>query len=213
MAMPHHVLARWLPALLVAAASSAACGTSGATSGGGAEGSASCAALLEIDGVRYLGHGDLRRRPQTTDRRVEVVVPSCDDTGGRDEAVPERAASAQELVGVPVGRAVMMDGALYLRRGTDLPPAARAWFEPVTCDHPGDGDLRPPYRLDIAVDVGPAAYVGATVTIQVSADTRPALGPDDVRATLWTGGSVTTRVRCAGDRFTALSVRSSRSAG
>ncbi|MDN4161953.1 hypothetical protein [Nocardioides abyssi] len=210
-----------LAAALVAAAALTAC------AGAGGDGSASCAAVLEIDGVRYSGYGDLRRQPETTGRRLDVVVPGCDDTGGQGGAEPDRAASAEELAGVAADRAVLLDGLLYVRDGSDLPAAARVWFDPVRCAHAGeaeltgtwlgvtgsqepraDGDLRPPYRIDVAVADGPATYAGTTVTLRVTSDTQPALGRDDVRDTLWTGGSVTARVRCDDGRFSVLAVRS-----
>ncbi|MCR6030782.1 hypothetical protein GGQ22_04905 [Nocardioides sp. zg-579] len=212
-------------ALLAGGVLLAGCTGTGGGEGGGGE--ASCAAVLEIDGRTYLGHGDLRREPAVTGRNLEALVPGCDDTGGQDDPEPARTARAQELADVPAAVAVLLDGSVYVREGEDLPPAARAWFDSPTCEHAGvveltgawlgvtgpheaqfDGDIRPPYRIEVAVTAGQAAYLGTTLRLQVTAATDPLLGPDDVRETLWTGGEVSARVRCDGDRFVATAVRS-----
>ena len=56
------------------------------------------------------------------------------------------------------------------------------------------------------VDAGPEQYEGAQITVHASTSTSPALGPDDVKSSLWTGGSVTAQVRCDGDRFAATAL-------
>lgn len=232
MRVPHPARPASATALALGAAASllAGCAGSGSdedpgSSGGAAEGS--CAAALELHGRTYLGHGDLRRDPEVTGRRLDVLLPGCADSGGQDDPVPERTAEAEELAEVPAEVAVLLHDGVYVREGADLPPAARAWFAAPSCEHVGevdlagtwlgvtgpheprsDGDIRPPYRIDVEVTAGPAAYAGASVTIRVTGDTDPVLTADDVRDTLWEGGQVRARVGCDGEKFVASSVRS-----
>ncbi len=126
-----------------------------------ASGEASCAAVVEYDRRRYLGYGDLVREPETTGRVGRGSVPACDD----GEAATGYGVEVSELADVPMHRAVLVDGSVYVREGQRLPKAARSWFVPPPCTTDGrfelrgdwisaegphrprfDGDLRPPYR-------------------------------------------------------------------
>jgi hypothetical protein len=181
---------------------------------------ASCPAVVEHGGATYLGHGDLRRDPPTTGRRVPGVLPACDEAVEQDRPV-----QVAELVDVPLGTAFVWHGTVFVREGRELPAVARSWFEEPRCTHDGelrlvgdwlgveaarpprfDGDLRAPYRLEMHVTSGPQQYVAATVTVRVTARTEPRLRPEDVRASLWEGGEVAALVRCEGGRFEARSV-------
>ena len=53
---------------------------------------------------------------------------------------------------------------------------------------------------------GPEAYVGTTIRLHADAATEPALGPRDVKESLWQGGQVAARVRCVDGRFRAVSL-------
>ena len=192
----------------------------------GGTGSASCAAIIEYGGHPYCGGGELKRDPPTTGRLVEGVLPRCDDSGGQDPPDgPGEMVHVSELEGVPVDTAFLWNGAIYLRRGHRLPAATEIWFRAPRCttdgefdlladwlDVPGpkkvrfDGDLRPPYRLHVHVTRGPDAYVGTTVQLRADAGTDPALGPRDVKESLWEGGRVAARVRCVDGRFRAVSL-------
>ncbi len=70
-----------------------------------------------------------------------------------------------------------------------------------------DGDLRPPYRLRVHVTEGPAEVrrhhdPGA----RRRRDRARALGPRDVKESLWQGGQVAARVQCVHGRFRAVSL-------
>ena len=194
-----------------------------ASTGGGGE--ASCAAAVELDGVTYWGTGELRRTPGTTGRTLSAVLPGCDDSGGQDDVVGDEAVEVEELTGLDPGVAVLFHDSIYVRDGEDLPPAARAWFRAprcstaedfeVTADWLGvtgpekprsDGDLRPPYRLEVRVTEGPEQYVGTTITLRVTPATDPALSPADVEASLWEGGQVVATVRCLRGSYDVLGV-------
>jgi hypothetical protein len=207
-----------LAALLVLAS---ACSSGGEP---GVHASFDCVAAVEIDGERYVGHGDLERTPETTGRTEPATRPGCDDGGG---AEPDQRVQAEELVGIPMSEGVLVDGSFYVRDDGTFPEEARAWFEPVTCQEEAafevsgpwegarsehrarfDGDLRPPYRLTMWVSQGPREYVGSRITVLADERTDPQLGPEDVKQTLWEGGDVVATVHCEGDRFVADGLRS-----
>ena len=188
--------------------------------------SASCPAVIEYGGHAYSGGGALKRDPATTGRHVDGVRPLCDDSGGQDPPVgPAETVQVSELEDVPLDTAFVWMGELYLRRGHQLPAATKIWFRAPRCTTDGefgltadwlgvtgphrprfDGDLRPPYRLQVHVTEGPRAYVGTTIQVRADAATEPALGPSDVKDSLWEGGQVVATVRCAGGRFRAVSL-------
>lgn len=191
---------------------------------GAVAGEAVCAALVEYDGHTYDGHDVLRREPATTGRVGTGTAPGCDDGGGSTGA---RTVEVAELAGLPMTRAVLVDGTLYVRSDRPFPESARAWFRSPACDasepfrlrgdwlgvqgsHPPrfDGDLRPPYRVELHVTDGPLDYLGATVQVRATEDTRPGLGPEDVGASLGQGGGLVARVRCEEGPFLATALTS-----
>ena len=57
------------------------------------------------------------------------------------------------------------------------------------------------------VTESPRTYVGTTIEVRADAATEPALGPSDVKDSLWEGGQVVARVQLvAGGRFRAVSL-------
>jgi hypothetical protein len=206
--------------LLLAGVALSSC-ASGA--GGGA---ASCAAVIEYRGHAYWGAGPVKRDPATTGRLVTGVIPVCDDSGGQRPEDPAEQVEVAELALVPLDTAFTWNGSIFVRAGRELPAATRPWFHAPLCrrddefdltaDWLGvtgpnkprfDGDLRPPYRLEVHVTQGPEEYVGATVLVHADAATEPGLGARDVRSSLWKGGQVTARVDCVDGRFHARSLR------
>jgi hypothetical protein len=133
----------------------------------------------------------------------------------------------EELAALPMSRAVLVRGSLYVRSDRPFPEAARSWFRAPACASPGevrlagawlavdggpeprfDGDLRPPYRVQVRVAHGPEDYRGTTVWVRADEDTSPTLAPEDVRTSLWEGGGLVARVRCEGGAFRATSLTS-----
>lgn len=211
--------------LVLGGLSLASC-SSGGTGEGGGGGEASCAAVIEYAGHTYWGRGGLTRDPATTGRVVPAVMPVCDDSGGQDPpTAPEQPVRVAELDGVPLSTAFLWSGTIYARHGRELPASTDVWFRKQRCTSDGefdltadwlgvtgprkvrfDGDLRPPYRLEVHVTDGPVTYVGTTIRLHADAATQPALRPRDVKESLWQGGQVAARVRCEGGRFRALSL-------
>lgn len=191
-------------------------GCSGAT---GAGSSADCADLVRYDGHRYVGHGELQRMPASSGGSGTATRLGCDDGNGPS---PEEEIEVVRLRDVPLDRGFLSHGQLYVRDDQDFPEAARAWFEPTTCDESApfeltgrwlgvessrevrfDGDIRPPYRVTAWVTDGPAAYVDTRVTVHATEQTDPQLGPEDAKRSLGEGGDVVARVHCEAGRFVA----------
>lgn len=222
----HLALAAATTAAVAGCASSSTGGTAGADVDADSGGEASCAAVIVHDGATYAGQGRVLRDPATTGREVAAVLPGCDDSGGQDEAEEDQQVQVAELEGVPLETAFLWQESIFVREGHELPQAAEAWFEVPRCtsetefeilaDWLGvttpkkprfDGDLRPPYRLEVHVVEGPDEYVGATVELHADGATDPALGPEDVKSSLWEGGTVRARVSCEEEYFRALSLQ------
>lgn len=214
----------WAPLALVTTVVLAGCASEQGP--GGSAGAASCAAVLDYDGARYVGHGDLMRDPATSGRMVDAVVPGCDDSGGQDPEPPgDEEVRVAELADVPLDTAVLHNGTVYLREGVELPAETREWFTSAACARPDefeltgdwvgvttkrdprfDGDLRPPYRVELQVVDGPEEYVGSTVTVRATAETDPRPGLPEVKASLWDAERLVATVRCDDGRFLALAL-------
>jgi len=216
-----HVV-RPLVVVVVGCLALAAC--AGGQTGGTA--SASCVAVIVYDGHSYWGQGGLKRDPPTTGRLIGAVLPGCDDTGGQLPAEPDARVQIAELADVPISTAFLWQGTVFVRRGHGLPAVSRPWFRAPRCTTDGrfgltgdwlgvtgphkprfDGDIRPPYRLEVHVVDGPKEYVGATVHVRADAGTDPVLGPRDVASSLQHGRQVVARVDCVDGQFHAVSLR------
>jgi hypothetical protein len=157
--------------------------------------------------------------PETVGPAGTATRLTCDDGNGESEATDME---VEELRDVPLDRAFLSHGQLYVREDLDFPRAARVWFEKTRCDEDGrfeltgqwrgvrspnearsDGDIRAPYRITAWVTEGPAAYVDTRVTVHATESTDPQLGSEDVKNSLWEGGDVTAQVHCEGGRFVA----------
>ncbi len=203
--------------------------TSGDGPGGDETGSAACAAVVVYQGDAYLGHGGVKRDPATTGRLVKGRIPSCDDSGGQDPVEPEERVQVAELADVPLETAFLWNGSVYIREGKELPTAIQIWFRAQRCTSAGefdltadwlgvtgpkrprfDGDLRPPYRLEVHVTKGPRKYIGTTIRVHADAATNPKLAIRDVKRSLWRGGQVVAHVSCVDGRFQAHSLRTPR---
>jgi len=210
-------------AATVVAGSMLLAGLSGCS--GGDAGSASCAAAIVYDGHTYLGNGGLKRDPEVTGRSMPAVLPGCNDTGGQSEVEKDETVRVAELADVASSTAVFFHGSIYIREGRDLPKDTKRWFRAPRCGTAGtfevagdwlgvtgpkrprfDGDIRPPYRLEVHVTSGPARYVGTTIMVRATEATDPALTPADVEASLWRGGQVRASVRCADRHFEAIAL-------
>lgn len=202
------------------------CSSEGGATG---TGSASCAAAVVYKDATYLEHRKVKREPATSGRLVEALLPSCDDSGAQEPVEPDRRVEVAELEQVPLETAFLWDGSVYLRSGRELPAATEAWFRAPGCTSAGefdlegdwlavtgakrprfDGDLRPPYRLEMRVTDGPREYVGTMVQVHADDATDPGLDTRDVKSSLWTGGRILAHVSCVERRFHADALRTPR---
>lgn len=184
-----------------------------------------CVSVIRYDGHTYIGQGELKRDPEVTGRSMPAVMPGCHDSGVQSEDEKDEAVRVKELAGVAPGTAVLWVGSIFIRDGRLLPKKTERWFHAPPCDTAGtfavtgdwlgstgpnqarfDGDIRPPYRLEVHVTSGPSQYAGATIMVRATKATDPALGPADVKGSLWQGGQVSASVRCVDRHFEALAL-------
>lgn len=132
---------------------------------------------------------------------------------------PEVALVLRDQVLVPessAGHAVPTELRPWLRRPrctADGPLVLRGeWLDVETTKAPRfDGDVRAPLTVELRVDRHEAdrpELAGARVLVRDRGVADPALTPDDVRDTLWTGGTLEARAHCENGRFVADGFRS-----
>lgn len=199
-----------------------ACGGSGFLTQGG--GSGSCAFIAEFRGGNYESIG-VRQAPPEGEHLGTAVLPSCDDTGDDGEGQDERIEVAR-LEGVSPQQAILWQGhfdKVLVRAGASLPPEVAALMQPPPCDTEGGSfrlsgpwlgiigpgqetevDLKPPYRVDMFVEeASEDRYERAFITVRVRPDAGEPLTRDDVRASLWEGGTIDVDGICEGSAFVA----------
>lgn len=228
---------RWLPAVATVAVivlggsvSWWAIARAGGDRGRGSE--PTCAAVLVLAGDTYRGYGDPRRVPRTGARVGTATIPACSDTNGQP-AEPAGHVAVFEIPGVGAKTAVLADGGIWLRRGArQLPARLRVLYAPVRCTSTGrftvagtltgisptatgdDAHVRTPYRAELTADHGPASlldgYSRVTIAARVTSATKSGRDSRLLRAALSGGRRVSVTMRCAGDRFEAVSLRLTR---
>ena len=107
--------------LLVPLASLTACGGSPHQ-----DAAASCAQVVRVDGVVFVGSGSPQRLPATTGRTLPAQVPACDDTGdGTANGTAGESTSVEVIDGVDPATAVLWQGSVLVREGEQLPDGVR----------------------------------------------------------------------------------------
>jgi uncharacterized protein DUF6281 len=192
------------------------------------EGEGSCALSVTFRGERYEGRRVLVE-PPLGEGLGEAVIPACNDPNGGGSAGDERI-PVVELKGTDPSVAVVWEGqpsSIFVREDIDpLPSELQTYFERPVCDPsrepihlfgPWIGiiqpnqttelDLIPPYDLELLVSRGSSPeYRGADLSVRVPASAGRLVSKEDIRTSLWKGGSIEMTVRCAGDRFLAQTV-------
>lgn len=201
--------------------------------GAGVHGSAgSCAAVLVLAGRTYVGYGDPRRVPRPGPEVGTATIPACSDTNAQPTD-PARHVAAFQLPGVSRKTGVLADGTVWVRKGvTPLPGRVRALYAPVRCtstkrftvsgtltginampEHDG-GYVRTPYTATMWVDDGPPSlldgYSRVTVRMRVTSATKGGRDARLLDAALSGGTRVSVRLRCADERFAAVSLERAR---
>lgn len=191
-------------------------------------GEGSCALIVTFRGERYVGRQVLVE-PPLGEGSGEAVIPACNDSNGGDSVGVERI-PVVELKGTDPSVAVVWEGqpsSIFVREDIDpLPSELQTYFERPVCDPSREPihlfglwigiiqpdqttelDLIPPYDLELLVSVASSPeYRGADLTVRVPASGGRLVSKEDIRTSLWKGGSIEMTVRCAGDRFLADTV-------
>lgn len=199
-------------------------GACGGTIAGTEGSSASCAFVAEFRGGNYESVG-VKKTPTEGEHLGTAVLPGCDDTGEGAEPQDETIEVAR-LEGVSPQQAILWQGhfdKVLVREGASLPPEVAALIQPPRCDTedaavrlagpwlgiigPGqetEVDLKPPYRVHMFVDeASEDRYERAFITIQVPRDAGEPLTREDVRESLWEGGTVDVEAVCERGAFLA----------
>lgn len=203
----------------------AACGGNGALTNGGASGS--CPFVAEFRGGNYESVG-VKKAPPEGEHLGTAVLPSCDDTDDESEGDGEMIEVAR-LEGVSPQQVILWQGhfdKVLVREGTSLPPEVAALMQPPPCDTEGaavqlsgpwlgiigpgqetEVDLKPPYRVHMFVEeASEHRYERAFITVQVRRDAGEPLTRDDVRESLWEGGTIDVDGGCEGSAFVARDI-------
>jgi hypothetical protein len=209
--------------LVIIAGLCAGCTSARPTTEGGGE--AACAMVLRYHDRSYAGT-TVHIVPPQGSRVGFAVVPGCNDTGQK-QAPPDEKIAVARLRGVSPEVALVMPGrddVVLVRRGIDqLPPRVRALLHAPTCEQqdapirlsgpwlgilgPGgktEVDLVPPYEVDLlASKASTSRYRNAFLSVRVPAGLGHPITKDDLRNSLWKGGSIDIEAGCKAGRFVA----------
>lgn len=192
----------------------------------GGDPEADCARELTYDGATYTPVPGTLRMPIAGKTLPGVArTGGCDDGNGRSDPTD---LTVQAVPGVG-SVAVIVSGDLWIRFGSELPPALSDVRADPTCETSSvplslegtvtsleptqaprfDGDIRAPYALELRTD-DPRLVQDRFAWVIVRAKGRAGSEPDaeTVRRALWNGEPATVIVTCDGDRFEVLSVSS-----
>jgi len=170
-------------------------------------GDRSCGLMAQLDGRWYLGNGGFRVIPTYGDSLGMATIPPCE--GGDASSI-----EAVSIVGVSPEVAFAApryaEDIVFIAEGTDsLPPALQRLRQEPTCvdrdapialkgpwlgilgpHHETEVDLVPPYDLSMRVDdASVARYEQTFLTVHVAANIGRPLTREDVRMSLWEGGT------------------------
>ena len=199
--------------------SEGAAGDGGLAAGGGAAGA--CIAALEFQGQMYEGHA-VNNAPEVGESLGDATFPPCNDTPGASEEATTSEVAA--IKGVNPDRAIVVVAQardmVWVKAGTGLPESLEGLMARATCDDEGaftlEGDwlgipdpgtdLVPPYRLQLYVtktSPGYATYRDAQLSVRVNDETKNPVTKQDVKTSLWEGGSMRVDVHCNDGAFIA----------
>jgi hypothetical protein len=201
-------------------------GCSGTTEIDGARSANSCALRARLDGRWYLANGGIRVIPTYGEPLGTAVVPPCEGGDGfRIEAVTIVGVSPEVAFASP-----SREETIFIAEGTaSLPPELKRFRRQPRCANPDvsilldgpwlgiigpDGrteiDLVPPYRVSMRVDeASDPRYERVFLTIYVGSNLGHPLSREDIRSSLWEGGSLAVTATCVDKQFWAEHVTAS----
>jgi hypothetical protein len=189
-------------------------------------GDASCAMIVEFDGRTYIGSG-VSVSPREGDAIGSGVMLGCDDGNG---ASADEAIQLAEIEGVSPQIAVAWRGngdTVFIAEGVDpFPPElqeltnapvcvaadapialAGPWLGITASDGRTETNLQPPYDIEMFVEeTSSPRYERAYLMVRVPQKLGQPLTEDDLRGSLWEGGTVEVSARCEGDLYLAESI-------
>ncbi len=185
-----------------------------------------CAFRARLDGRWYAATGAIRVIPEYGRPLGSAIVPPC----GSDEGFSIDAVAIKGVNPEVAFASAHYEDIVFLGEGTEtLPGGLKRLRDEPTCvddDAPIDlhgpwlgivgphneteVDLVPPYDLEMRVDEASAArYERVFLTIHVSERLGRPLSREDVRSSLWEGGTVSVAATCVDGEFWAEQVTAS----
>jgi hypothetical protein len=220
---------RLITRVLVAfATGSTACGGGPGSDAVGSEGAGSCANIAIFEGREYTGQHAVRH-PSFGEVLGEARIPACNDTN-LSTPEPDEFVKVARLAGVDPEVAIVdaiSPEVIYIRSDLYPGPAevVRLFTAPSCAQEdspiafrgtwlgifgPGETtelDLLPPYTVMMLVSQSSSPrYVNAEIDIRVPPSLGSPLTHQDVKTSLWEGGTIRVRSTCDGKRFVADSV-------
>jgi Family of unknown function (DUF6281) len=187
--------------------------------------------MVTYDGHSYVALG-VAVAPVEGNLLQGATIPPCNDTGELAEPENPEQVTVAELPGVSPSVAVLLQGrddVVLVRDDVEhdeLPQGVKqllraprcdpgdapidlhgAWLGIVTPDETTEDDLVPPYDLEVSVDESSApGYERARLAIRVPSDLGRPLTREDLRTSLWEGGTISITARCDGGQYVATHV-------
>jgi hypothetical protein len=193
------------------------------------EGAGSCVSIVRFRGGSYLGM-TVAVEPIRGKILGDAILPPCNDSGGQSTDHSERLTVAA-FPGLRPDVALIWaenPDRLFVRQDLKaLPERVARLVRPPRCNpedapvhlsgpwlgiHGADGktelDLLPPYNVMLRVDrASSVGYDRAHLTVRVPVSLGVPLTHDDVKTSLWQGGTISIAAKCAGGRFIAQSIQ------
>ena len=183
-----------------------------------------CALGARFDGRSYVAHGGFRVIPTRGQPLGTATVPRCEDDDGYDFGAVAIMGISPEVAFVDPGREDIVFVAEEIR---SLPPElmrlrrelrCRERDAPIHLEGPWLGiigphdqtevDLVPPFTLKMLVDdASDPRYERTFLNIHVAADRGTPLDRQDVRSSLWEGGTLAVTATCAQGKYRAQHVK------
>ena len=191
----------------------------GLAAGGGAAGA--CAAIVEFRGRTYDGVA-VNRAPEVGESLGDGTFPPCNDTPGSSEGATT--SEVARIKGVDPDRAIVVLGrardTVWVRSGSGLPDELQALMAKPKCEDEGvftlagdwlgipdpGTDMVPPYRLQMYVtkaSAGSDRYQDAQLSVRVNDATKNPVTKQDLKTSLWQGGTMRADVHCDDGAFVA----------
>lgn len=190
--------------------------------------SASCSFVAEFRGGDYEPVG-VKKAPPEGEPLGTAILPACDGPDDGDDEPQDEKIEVARLEGVSPEQAILWQGhfdQVLVREGASLPPEVAVLLKPPPCDTeetsvqlsgpwlgiigPGqetEVDLKPPYRVHMFVEeASEEPYERAFITVQVPPDAGEPLTRDDVRKSLWEGGTIDVDGVCKSGAFLARDI-------